>query len=216
MKIKVLFCTILTLALLATQPLYAQVKKKSKKSKEEETTEYFDESGGLKHRLWYGGGINLGGQISSNSSLFVFGLSPMVGYKILDNLSVGPRVAFDVNSLKIADGGKIYRAAPISWSAGSFVRYKFLNFLFVHGELGYRTDRSYYDNNGNIYVNPNDPSKLQIFTTGYMSQILGLGYTSGAPGGVGYEIGLYYDFGKNTANSVAQPIDFRIGFNYNF
>ena len=54
MKIKVLFCTILTLALLATQPLYAQVKKKSKKSKEEETTEYFDESGGLKHRLWPG------------------------------------------------------------------------------------------------------------------------------------------------------------------
>ena len=51
-------------------------------------------------RLWYGGGFNIGFGGYNGFSSFNFGLSPMVGYKIVRPLSAGVRVAYDFNSLK--------------------------------------------------------------------------------------------------------------------
>ena len=56
------------------------------KKKRNSTEEYFDESGGFAHRLWYGGGFNLNFGGNGGSNQLLIGVSPMVGFKINDCL----------------------------------------------------------------------------------------------------------------------------------
>ena len=114
---------IVTLLLCFNVDSYAQYgygKKKKKKKKVEKNDEYFDESGGLGHKLWYGGGFNLGFSGNSFQSLFQIGISPMVGYKITEEFSVGPRASVQYNYFRVNDGGQVLRASPITWAAGAF------------------------------------------------------------------------------------------------
>ena len=71
------------------------------KKKRNSTEEYFDESGGFAHRLWYGGGFNLNFGGNGGSNQLLIGVSPMVGFKINDIFSLGPRVSFDLSLIHI-------------------------------------------------------------------------------------------------------------------
>ena len=72
----------------------AHAQRQGKKKKSSKTDEYFDESGFV-NKLWYGGGLNLGYSGGNNQSFFAFGLSPMVGYKVWDDIiSIGPKLGF--------------------------------------------------------------------------------------------------------------------------
>ena len=75
--------SVLVIAL--SQEAYGQ-----RSSKRSSTDEYFDESGGFQHRLWYGSHVTLGFQGNSFQSTFQAGLAPMIGYKVFDALSIGP------------------------------------------------------------------------------------------------------------------------------
>ena len=96
-------------------------KKKKKKKKTEKTDSYFDDKGTFKDRLWYGADLGLrfyqsaigigGNQFFGNG--FFFSVAPMVGYKITDNLSVGPRLEvlyqgerYDLRSLNLSENTK--------------------------------------------------------------------------------------------------------------
>jgi hypothetical protein len=158
------------------------------------TDKYFDESGGFKHRLWYGGGFNLG----LSGSSFQVGITPMVGYKIVGDLSAGPRMGITYNSYS----NGVTRESVTDYYAGAFARYKFLGFLFLHAEYGY-SSKNYFDQ----YYNP---IKLNRF-----SPALGGGYNS-SNGLFGYEIALLYDPTIGNITSSISPLDIRFGFNYNF
>jgi hypothetical protein len=158
------------------------------------TDKYFDESGGFKHRLWYGGGFNLG----LNGSAFQVGITPMVGYKIVGELSAGPRLGIAYTSF--SNGNT--RESFTDYNAGVFARYKFLGFLFLHAEYGY-SSKNYLDE---FYR----PIKLNRF-----APALGVGYNSGS-GSFGYEISLLYDPTIGDITSSISPLDIRVGFNYNF
>jgi len=83
-------------------------------------------------RLWFGGGVNIGFGGFNGYSSFNFGISPMVGYKIIGPLSAGPRVAYDFNSLK----QRGYKSVTLnSFDFGAFVRCRVFRGLFVQGEL---------------------------------------------------------------------------------
>ena len=104
--------------------------KKSKKA-----DDYFDESGGFKHRLWYGGNFNLGFSGGQGQSVFVIGVTPMVGYKIIGGLSAGPRLGVTYTSYKGFDSrGYATSLGLTEFSAGPFVRYKLFKNFFVQGE----------------------------------------------------------------------------------
>ncbi len=179
-----------------------------------ETDDYFDESGGFKHRLWYGGGFtfNMGG--TSLLNMFQLGLTPMVGYKIIGELSVGPRMGFDYRYIKgLTNYNETQSFSVTNYSLGLFARYKFGNF-FAHAE--YMNDWL-----RDIYVNGNDQiildadKKLLVEKRTVQTPSLGIGYTSG--GVVGYEILLLYNARIANDNTTLElPFNFRIGLNYKF
>lgn len=175
-------------------------------SRGSDADQYFDESGGFAHRLWYGGGFVLGFSGSNVSSNFTIGLSPMVGYKLTPEFSVGPRVSLEYSIIKTSQFGPPETVNPLSWGLGLFSRYKVLETIFaqVEYEFANEADFLFRDNQGELQVARREQSNFYI----------GAGYNSGN-GIIGYEILFLYNVNE-PENSLELPIDLRFGFTYNF
>jgi hypothetical protein len=151
-------------------------------------------------KLWYGGGLQLGGGSFGGSNVFTFGVSPMVGYKILPFLSVGPRASFAISSIK--EPG--FKATSLyNVELGAFLRVKAFRGFFLQGELS------------NEWVqNPIGFGEKENLTR--FNQYVGVGYNFGN-GGWGQEIGIFYNFAiANDINSFQNPIGYRIAFTNRF
>jgi hypothetical protein len=170
----------------------------AKKKTTQKTADYFDESGGFKHRLWYGGNFILGLSSNSYGSSFAVGVTPMVGYKIIGGLSVGPRLGVTYNS----QGFNGTRITWTDYAAGAFARYKFLQTFFLHAEYGYSSKGIGIDQSS------------KIVKDNRFSPAFGGGYNSGG-GLFGYEIALLYDPTLSN-NAYVNPLDIRAGFTYKF
>ncbi len=178
----------------------AEAQRSKKKKKKDSTEEYFDESGGFAHRLWYGGGFNLNfGGVGGFNSMQI-GISPMVGFKINDILSVGPRVSFDY--LEVFTQGSNPRYA--FWGVGPFARGKFTETIFAQVE---------YEIRG--VSNLNDASdNFGGFQENRENFYIGAGYQSSGGGLIGYEIMALYNFLDQNPTNI--PLTFRFGLNWNF
>ncbi len=172
-------------------------KKKKKKEKTEKTDDYFDESGGFAHRLWYGGMVNFQISGGNGGNTLLLGISPMVGYKVNDFVSFGPRVTFNYiegyfpgPNLKIRELGiGAFGRAKFSPSIFAHIEYEVLNVKEI-SDFGYEFGGS----DENFYA--------------------GVGYNSALGNGFGYEIMGLYNFMEEDESRV--PIEIRIGFTYNF
>ena len=163
-------------------------------SSSDATEDYFDDRGGFKHRLWYGGGINL----NFGGNVMLLGISPMVGYKITDRFSVGPRVALDYQEQFIQD---FTNGRWLSWGVGVFGRAKITESLFGHVEYMYEKIDGLND------ISPD-------FATQENNLYLGGGYSSSGGGAFGYEFVVLFNTSERDTDRV--PIDYRIGFTWNF
>ncbi len=198
----------LIFSVVSTHDAYAQ-KRKKRSSK---TDSYFDESG-FANKLWYGGNFNLGFSGSGETNLFVFGLSPMVGYKIWnDVVSVGPRAGFTYNFIKGRGSDlAIYKVNPTSWSIGAFARIKPIASLFAHFEYEYaNTKVVYIDDFGLLLVQNGEVVVDKVVRD---NVYVGLGYTSG--GLWAYEILLLYNVNAPD-DDLTLPFDLRFGITYKF
>jgi hypothetical protein len=209
---------ILALMLTASLTLDAQFgpgskRGKKRKKQDDSVAEYFDESG-FKHRLWYGGGFNLG--LSGNSVITFFGagVSPMVGYKIIDPVSIGPRISFQYNHIKgIATDGRVRKVQPVSYSYGVFTRAKFLRMLFAHVEYEREHTTGVLTNQGLLEYDIST-GKVATFRDVRDNLYVGAGYNSGF-GTWGFEIlALYNVF--TPENTLESPFSIRFGVTYNF
>ena len=185
--------------------MYGQRKKKTSK-----TDEYFDESGSFKQRLWYGGGFILGFSGSNQISQFSIGVSPMVGYKIFEPFSVGPKASIQYSVIKAPDyssaNGGSQTVHPVTWSVGVFSRYKIIPAIFAHIEFELEDEAEvFYANTGDLVVNRRQLNNFYI----------GAGYNSNDGGLIGFEIVLLYNV-LEPEDSLELPIDLRFGINYNF
>lgn len=167
-------------------------------TKTENDTDYFDESGGIAHRLWYGGMLNFQLQGSNLGNALLMGISPMVGFKINDIFSIGPRAQLDYLVY--------YQPGPndkfLIWGVGAFGRAKIYNSIFAHTEYGFEAV---------TYLSGEDNQRLDSGT----NFLLGGGYNSSVGvGGFGYEILILYNFLEDDDFDI--PIEYRIGFTYNF
>jgi hypothetical protein len=165
---------------------FDQKKKKKKK----------DDS--FKEHLWYGAGLGLGFSAFNGQSSFGIGISPMVGYKIIPRISVGPRVSFFYTAQNLVDT-----------EIGAFLRIHAFRGFFLQGELGQGWDQELYlDNTGDVVKD----------TEVALNPYFGLGYNfSRGQGGPGQEIALMYNF--RIANDVftnQQPIQYRLAFTLGF
>lgn len=159
-------------------------------------------SKGFKSRLWYGGGVNIGFGAFNGFSSFNFGLSPMVGYKIVGPLSIGPRVAYDFTSLKLRG---VRSWALNSFDAGAFVRCRAFLGLFFQAEVS------------NQWFQDIDNFSLEKVNLTRVNQRLGAGWNFGERGGAGSEISILYNFKiANDINSPQNPIEYRFGFTWKF
>ncbi len=193
----------------------APAEAQSRKKRSNKNDEYFDESGGFAHRLWYGGGFALGFSGNSDFSVFNFGLSPMVGYKIVENVSAGPRIAFNYSFMKgYATDGRIHKVQPFSYSVATFARFKFLRSLFAHVEIEFESRESPLVTNGStLFVLDTDTNKIATVREGRENFYVGLGYTSGSIWG--YEILVLYNT-TEPDDSLNLPFDIRFAITYNF
>ena len=183
--------------LLACQVANAQRVQKKEHAEHEEK-----EESPLKSRLWYGGGVQLGFSSYYGSNLFSFGISPMVGYKIVEKLSVGPRVEVTYTSLKQSG----YKALSlVDVDAGVFLRFRVFRGLFLQGELSNEWRQEPSDQ-------PREKINVQRF-----NQRLGAGWNFGSGEGGGSEIGVFYNFAiANDVNTYENPLSYRFGFTWNF
>jgi hypothetical protein len=188
-----------------------------KKTTAKKTDDYFDESGGFKHRLWYGGNMNFSLSGLNGGSLFAIGVTPMVGYKIVGGLSAGPRVGITYTSIKASNtAGGVSSVGVTDYSLGAFTRYKAFQNFFVQAEFEYLSQqfpRLLQDSRGNLFIDLDanrKPIKQREDRNNYYA---GIGYNSG--GIFGYEILGLYNFNL-PSGSREQPISLRIGFTYKF
>lgn len=186
--------------------------RKKKKKKTSKTDQYFDE-GGFVNKLWYGGGFTLGFAGSGETNQFSLGVTPMVGYKLVDDLiSVGPRVGIIYNTVKgRGTDGNIHRVNPTSYNLGAFARIKpFPNFF---GQIEYENEhtKNYYTAGNGLLAVQN--GEVLTDKTVRDNVYVGIGYNSG--GLLGYEIMLLYNLNE-PENTIELPIDIRFGFTYKF
>ncbi len=156
-------------------------------------------------KLWYGGFFGLGFGGTGFSSTFSINLSPMVGYKVLPPLSLGPRLGVQYTYQKF-QGVRAFNL--FDFEIALFVRVHVFRGFFLHGELGSRSD-NFIEFDGVNYT---------IFRRGRPVQNLGAGYNfSRGRGGFGQEVAILYDFYiGGDINTFENPWQYRFAITYGF
>lgn len=162
-------------------------------------------SADFKSRLWYGGNIGLNFYGYNGGNVFQIGLAPMVGYKIVESLSVGPRVSVMFASVK-NPGFKAVGLFDVD--AGLFLRLRVFRGLFIQGEV---TNEWYQE--PLFYTNG---TTEKVSNTRFNPRV-GLGWNWSEGRGAGSEIGIFYNFAiADDINTYQNPLDYRFGFTWNF
>jgi hypothetical protein len=152
-------------------------------------------------KLWFGGTVNLFWVNQRSFSQFLVGLAPMVGYKVTDKLSFGPRVEIQYTSYKIQTNSGSQTLNNLNFGGFGFGRYKLFRQFFIHVETGFTTEP---------YLVLNSVGDPEFVRELRQPVLAGLGYSEG-----GGEIYLLYDFNDPNENTRF-PFQYRFGFNYNF
>lgn len=193
---------------------YGKRKKKKKTTekvdkKKSGTDDYFDDKGNFASRLWYG--LHLG-NIGGVNSTFNINLTPMVGYKITDDVAAGVALKFNYfygGQLFLQSRGinGVRKWEAIDLGPTIFARGKLFQTFFVHSEYEFGTFQEAVGVDGDKIVSERSNENFLYVGAGY----------NGARGGLGYEIGLYYNV-LDSAEAVARstPWDLRLGFTYKF
>ncbi|HKK89183.1 MAG TPA: hypothetical protein VJ917_10055 [Saprospiraceae bacterium] len=186
------------------------------------TTDEVDEAftqKGIGQSLWYGGGFTLGFAGTSNYSNFQIGITPMVGYKITDNLSAGPRVGITYQYIKgdardLFSGELQTEATGLTeYIAGAFVRYKVFQQFFAQFEGEFRSSE-FVLTDGRFLIYDSEIDDLSTVRQNDFQPIIAAGYNSGM-GLWGYEIMVLYRL-NIPEDDIRSPFDIRFGVTYNF
>ena len=153
-------------------------------------------------RLWYGAGgaLNFAGGAGLGNS-FLIGISPMIGFKLTEHISVGPRLEINYSSVSVSASEKVN---SVSVGAGLFARAKFFQTVFLHAEYDFVWDDEFFrDQFGEIFSERVRESRAP----------LGIGYNNGF-GGLGYEVSILYDVLDKDPGNI--PIYYRAGLTFRF
>lgn len=187
-----------------------------RKNRSSDVDQYFDESGSIAHRLWYGGGFNLGFSGNGGFSAFVLGVSPMMGFKVFednDNFSIGPRLSLEYSYFRgLGNDNQTHSVQPLSYAFGVFTRYKVLGNFFAHVEGEFENRQLVITDFGNRFIIGVDGDPVTERDP-RQNFYLGAGYNSG--GLFAYEILAIYNV-LEPDDSLLLPFDIRFGFTYKF
>ena len=157
-------------------------------------------------RLWYGAGLTgnfFGNGITSNVQV---GIAPMVGYKLTDNLSFGPRISALVSFYKTQFvAGQIERINPMDWSVGLFSRYRIAREFFAQAEYAFQNEAFIFT----------DASGLRVDREVNNAFWIGGGYSARLGNQLGLEMSLNY-YLNQPFDDFRNPLNYRFGINYRF
>jgi hypothetical protein len=184
-------------------------------SKKATADDYFDESGGFKHRLQYMFHTNQGiFQIFGSS--FALRLDPSVGYKINKRVSAGLTGGIAYAYSRYSDGVSAATMKAVDYSFGVYSRIKIFDALYFHTDYKLASyERPQSDNRGNVFLDPLDPTRIKTQRQNNQEWNVGAAYRSGSPAW-GYELMLLYDVNYKASNLKGSPLDLKIGLTYNF
>lgn len=164
-----------------------------------------DNDSDFRSRLWYGGNIGLNFYGFNGGNVFQIGLAPMVGYKIVEPLSVGPRVSLFFASVK-QPGFKAVGVFDVD--AGMFMRLRAFRGLFLQGEVSYEWFQE------PVFYTNGTTEKVASTRT---NPRIGAGWNWSEGRGAGTEIGIFYNTAiANDINTFQNPWEYRFGFTWNF
>lgn len=172
-------------------PLHAQTKKKK------ENIEFID-------KLWVGGAIN--NNLRFGGGYFAFGLTPMVGYELVPNLSIGPFVRMDYHYERLSVSRPYYRYESLDIGPGIFTRLDVFQRFF--GQIEYEhafVQVPVTDFAGNILFDSDLKALKETEVQNYV--YIGVGYSTGE--NVRYSISLHYNV-LDDVQYVRIPWDYRI------
>lgn len=164
------------------------------------------EAGSLMDQLWFGAGAQLGFSANNFQSTFLVGLSPMVGYKVNNFLSFGPRGSLVYNNFRIDTGGADRLSFNfVTWQAGLFARARIINPIFAHVEYSLVNEAfAFNETTGEVTRR----TRAIPFAGGGYSQDAG-------PGTLGFELLILFRLSQ--ADQLGDsPFEFRSGLNFNF
>ncbi|HLF62378.1 MAG TPA: autotransporter outer membrane beta-barrel domain-containing protein [Saprospiraceae bacterium] len=173
-------------------PAIAQSKKKK------ENIEFTD-------KLWVGGSINSGLQFGNRT--FAFGLTPIVGYEMVPNFSIGPFVRLDYYYQRLTVSPPHIKFESLDVGPGVFARVDILRQYFAQIEYERAfLQRPITDAAGNPLIGPDNKVLKETVPQNYV--YIGAGYSAGS--NVRYGVSIHYNI-LNDAFSIRIPWDYRIG-----
>jgi hypothetical protein len=161
--------------------------------------------GDFNSNLWYGFGLGIGFSGYNGGSQFGIGVSPMVGYKFLGPLSVGPRASVFYTATKVQGYQTLN---TVDTELGLFLRGLVFRGFFLQGEVSTEWIQEADDLVGNMITK-------RSFQRG--NQRIGAGYNFGSGGPWSSELSILYNVAvANDINSSRVPWDYRFSFTYRF
>ena len=180
----------------------------------------------FEERLWFGAGGTLGFQGGNGQSFTQIGLLPQVGYKFNNWLSAGPRFGATVSLVKSfalpeSGGGDVdtRRYSTVDYTVGGFVRGRYRQF-YVQTEYNVRSVEFAPRVRLNAFETAVliDPSTNDVLTErqGEDQLQIGVGYAPPTGGGLGTDIGIFYNLFDDVRSISTSPIESRVQLTFRY
>lgn len=159
--------------------------------------------------IWYGAGLILDYQSRLNRSLFRIGITPIIGYKLNNFLSVGPRGSVIYNAFGADSQQGRLTSRHWDYSIGAFTRARVWRGIFAQAEYSLLSDVLLTS------VDPQTNRFNQIRQTRGVP-FLGAGFSQGGgPNALGFEISVMFRLTQPDRLNDSS-FEIRTGMNYNF
>lgn len=160
-------------------------------------------------KLFVYSGIGLGYSSIYGYSNFNFSISPALGYRVTDRLSIGPGISYAYNYYGVSNGyGSNSTSSSISTSsfgAKVFGQFMVIDNFFIHAE--YESTRAQF-----LLVDQNNNYQGTVTRT-VQTPLAGIGYRSQISNRAAADIVLLYNFQDNYNSIYPNPV---IRFNFLF
>ena len=162
-------------------------------------------------KLFIYSGFGLGYNSFNGIGLFNASISPALGYRLTDRISVGPGFSYAYANYSIGNGYPNVSTSSIGYKA--FAQVMVYDGFFVHGEYELTNAQFATDANGTLYFN-STTNQFEKFNQQVRSPLAGIGYRSQFSNRAAADIIVLYNFNDTYNNRLyINPV---IRFNFLF
>jgi long-subunit fatty acid transport protein len=159
--------------------------------------------------IYSGFGFNYGSNYYSDGGALNISVSPALGYRINDRISIGPGISYTYTNQTFGKGQPTLNLNSLGFKV--FAQVRVIDQFFIHGE--YETTNVEYPTVVNNRYTVNSNNKIETAKRQIESPLLGVGYRSQISNRVAADIVLLYNFNDNYESIYQNPV---LRFNFLF